>query len=102
MGACVRCGWSRVVLVVVAVAAVGGLGRKSEAWEPAQGPLMTRWAADVDPAAPLPEYPRPQLVRSDWQNLNGLWDYAIAAADAAQPAEWQGEILVPFPVESSL
>ena len=102
MGACVRCGWSRVVLVVVAVAAVGGLGRKSEAWEPAQGPLMTRWAADVDPAAPLPEYPRPQWVRSDWQNLNGLWDYAIAAADAAQPAEWQGEILVPFPVESSL
>ena len=102
MGAFVRCGESQWVLVMIAVAAAGGLGRQSEAWEPAKGPLMTRWAADVDPAAPLPEYPRPQLVRSDWQNLNGLWDFAIAAADAAQPVEWQGEILVPFPVESAL
>ena len=49
----------------------------SDQWQPANGPLMTRWAADVSPDNALPEYPRPQMVREDWQNLNGLWDYAI-------------------------
>jgi hypothetical protein len=72
-------------------------------WAPAKGPLMTRWAADVDPAKPLPEYPRPTLVRKEWQNLNGLWDYAIAPKDqATAPKEFAGQILVPFPVESAL
>ncbi len=46
-------------------------------WKPAAGPLMTRWAKDVTPATAHREYPRPQLVRSEWENLNGLWDYAI-------------------------
>lgn len=54
-------------------------------WLPAAGSLMTRWAKDVSPANALPEYPRPQLVRDAWQNLNGLWDYAIADKDASQP-----------------
>ncbi len=49
----------------------------ASAWHPEPGHLMTRWAKDVDPAAPLPEYPRPQMVRRDWLNLNGLWDYAV-------------------------
>ena len=71
-------------------------------WKPAAGPLMTRWAKDVSPDNALPEYPRPQLVRKDWQNLNGLWDYAITPKAAAQPAAWDGKILVPFPVESAL
>ncbi len=71
-------------------------------WQPAQGPLMTRWAKDVSPKNAHPEYPRPQMVRKDWQNLNGLWSYAITAKDAAQPAQWDGQILVPFPVESAL
>jgi len=72
------------------------------AWQPAQGPLMTRWAKDVKPDKALPEYPRPQMVRAEWQNLNGLWDYAIVAKDSARPAQWAGQILVPFPVESAL
>jgi hypothetical protein len=72
------------------------------AWQPAKGRLMTRWAADVKPDKALPEYPRPQMVRADWQNLNGLWSYAIVAKDAAQPTKWDGEILVPFPAESAL
>ncbi len=72
------------------------------AWQPAQGPLLTRWAKDVSPKNAHPEYPRPQMVRKDWQNLNGLWDYAITAKDAAQPVQWDGQILVPFPVESAL
>jgi beta-galactosidase/beta-glucuronidase len=71
-------------------------------WQPAKGPLMTRWAKDVSPKHPHPEYPRPQMVRKDWQNLNGLWNYAITARDAPQPVKWDGQILVPFPVESAL
>jgi len=63
---------------------------------------VTRWAKDVSPDKVHPEYPRPQMVRKDWQNLNGLWDYAIVAKDAPQPQEYEGRILVPFPVESAL
>ena len=70
------------------------------AWTPGEG-LKTRWAAEVDPANPLPEYPRPQMVRSDWMNLNGLWDYAITPADA-QYSKAEGSILVPFCAESAL
>ncbi|HPT11883.1 MAG TPA: glycoside hydrolase family 2 TIM barrel-domain containing protein [Bacteroidales bacterium] len=63
---------------------------------------MTRWSSEVNPLAPWPEYPRPQMVRNDWMNLNGLWDYAITAKDAGKPKKWQGKILVPYPVESAL
>ncbi len=70
-------------------------------WQPAVGPLKTRWAKDVSPDKALPEYPRPQLVRKDWQNLNGLWDFGITAKDATQ-GNYSGKILVPFPVESAL
>ncbi len=73
------------------------------AWQPVPGRLMTRWAKDVDPAAPLPEYPRPQMVRHDWLNLNGLWDYAVSdKGAAAPPAAYDGQLLVPFPIESAL
>jgi len=73
-------------------------------WRPAAGPLATRWAAQVSPANAHPEYPRPQLVRPRWLNLNGLWQMASATADAPIPAGRQlpQQILVPFPVESAL
>jgi beta-galactosidase/beta-glucuronidase len=71
-------------------------------WAPVEGQLMTRWAKEVTPDHALPEYPRPQMVRREWQNLNGLWDYAIVAKDAARPDSFQGQILVPFPVQSAL
>ena len=74
---------------------------QTDTWQPAGDKIMTEWSAQVDPANVLPEYPRPQLVRENWQNLNGLWDYAITAKDA-QPAEYDGKILVPFAVESAL
>jgi beta-galactosidase/beta-glucuronidase len=67
----------------------------SAEWRPAEGPLKTRWAKDVSPQNALPEYPRPQMVRKDWENLNGLWD--IKLGDGTET-----RILVPFPVESAL
>ena len=71
-------------------------------WKPAGDKIMTQWAEKIDPSNVLPEYPRPQQVRDDWQNLNGLWEYAITAKDAARPSEFDGQILVPFAVESAL
>src|SRR5262245_54056503 len=71
-------------------------------WQPAQGPLMTRWAKDVSPEKVHPEYPRPQMVREQWTNLNGLWDYAVRPATEGKPDKWDGQILVPFPIESAL
>src|SRR5205807_3632267 len=54
-------------------------------WKPAQAPLMTKWAKDVTPDKVLPEYPRPQLVREKWQNLNGLWQFAVAKEKEEPP-----------------
>src|SRR5262245_16854926 len=71
-------------------------------WKPAPAPLMTKWGKQVTPENAWKEYPRPQLVRKDWLNLNGLWDYAITPKGAAKPAKWDGQILVPFCVESAL
>lgn len=71
----------------------------------AQSPtLQTRWAKEVPATAvPLPDYPRPQLVRNAWLNLNGPWQYAIAPmAQQTPPASYAGNILVPYPVESQL
>jgi len=74
------------------------------AWAPKQAPLMTKWAAQVDPRQPLPEYPRPQMVRSRWLNLNGLWEFSPATTNDAVPVgkPLPERILVPFPVESAL
>ena len=71
-------------------------------WNPGKSTLMTRWAAEVNPTNVWPEYPRPQLVRPDWENLNGLWDYAITPESLGQPPSFTGKILVPFPLESAL
>jgi len=68
---------------------------------PKVAPLMTDFAKAVVPTAPLPEYPRPQLVRTDWVNLNGRWDYAISGASDLKPS-YSGQIIVPFPVQSAL
>ena len=64
--------------------------------------LKTNWTDQVNPANPLPEYPRPQLVRNSWQNLNGQWDYAILPKGTAPEGGFQGKITVPFAAESLL
>ena len=64
--------------------------------------LQTRWASQVTPTRVWREYPRPQLARSNWVNLNGTWQYAITAANAPRPRTFDREILVPFPIESQL
>ncbi len=77
-------------------------GTADSLWSPVKGRIMTRWAADVRPGSVHPEYPRPQMRRGEWLNLNGLWEYAIRPKDEARPAVFDGRILVPFPVESAL
>ncbi|MCA9310066.1 MAG: hypothetical protein KDA21_02610 [Phycisphaerales bacterium] len=64
--------------------------------------LRTRWAHLVDKARVLPEYPRPQMTREHWTNLNGPWSCAIVARGSARPQSWDGDILVPFCPESTL
>ncbi len=71
-------------------------------WKSADCPVMTKWGKEVTPANAWREYPRPQLVRENWLNLNGLWDYAIVPLAAPAPAKYDGEILVPYCVESAL
>ena len=74
----------------------------SAQWQPAGDKLKTRWASQINVNNVLPEYPRPIMERSQWQNLNGLWDYAILPVGKPSPAAFDGKILVPFAVESSL
>ena len=71
---------------------------------PVDGPLATKWAKDVKPESPLPEYPRPQMVRTDWANLNGAWQFAFGKEGDPAPVgkNLADKILVPFPVESAL
>jgi hypothetical protein len=71
-------------------------------WKPAAAPLMTKWGKQVAPENVWKEYPRPQMVRKDWQSLNGLWDYAITPKDGEKPQKSDGQILVPFCIESAL
>lgn len=74
----------------------------SAQWQPAGDKIKTRWASQIDVNNVLPEYPRPIMERAEWQNLNGLWDYAIQPVGNQKPASFDGEILVPFAIESSL
>lgn len=74
----------------------------SAQWKPAGDKIKTDWANQIDPNNVLPEYPRPIMERGEWKNLNGLWNYAIIEKGQPIPAAFDGEILVPFAVESSL
>lgn len=94
-----------LLLVLTGWAVTAQSQQPSPAWHPAGDRLLTRWAHDVDPEHVLPEYPRPQMVRSRWTNLNGLWQFAVVA-DSAAPLPFGRDlperILVPFAMESAL
>ena len=72
------------IWLAVSAAAVVALAR-GEDWKAAAGPLMTRFSEDVSPDNVHPEYPRPQMVRQDWLNLNGLWQLGMAGAGDPAP-----------------
>ncbi|MBC6113007.1 glycoside hydrolase family 2 protein [Pedobacter fastidiosus] len=90
-------------ILITAIACVPTM-LSAQQWQPKQAALMSRFAGDVNPSSVLPEYPRPQLVREKWLNLNGLWQYQPATGRNEPPpnGKLSGSILVPFPVESAL
>lgn len=88
----------KLLLLVLVLASVTAFAQ----WKPAGDKIKTKWAETLDPNNVLPEYPRPIMERSSWENLNGLWEYAILPVGKAEPKAFDGEILVPFAVESSL
>ncbi len=94
-----------IVTSIMIGAAGGVLALDGDEWAAKEAPLMTRWAADVSPDNVHPEYPRPQMEREEWLNLNGLWEFAIAMDKDEEPPigrTLDRRILVPFPVESAL
>ncbi|MBN1816537.1 MAG: hypothetical protein JW828_04205 [Sedimentisphaerales bacterium] len=97
--------WTKAAMAVFVTAGLCGCAAvevETFGYAPVGDKIMTPWAAEVGPGSVLPEYPRPQMERKDWKNLNGLWDYAITSHDAPPPQEWDGKILVPFAIESAL
>ena len=89
----------KVTFIICAILLTVGIHAQ---WAPAGDSLKTDWAFKIDPQNVLPEYPRPLIERNQWENLNGLWEYAIAPLGAAEPTNFDGKILVPFAIESSL
>ena len=73
-------------------------------WQMKQGPMMTPWSETLDPENVLGEYPRPQMERQEWMNLNGIWDLRKAIQDEAYSPDfiYDKKILVPFPLESAI
>ena len=88
----------KTIALIVMMASYAAMAQ----FAPAGDKIKTKWAEEVNPENVLPEYPRPLMTRSAWQNLNGLWNYAITAKDAGTPVTFDGDILVPFCIESSL
>ena len=87
---------------VVVFAAVALSSAICVAYKQAPAPIKTVWGEKVTPENAWREYPRPQMVRGQWTNLNGLWNYAVTTNAPSCPKAWDGEILVPFVIESSL
>lgn len=88
-------------LFMSALCLIVSLGASAQ-WKPAGDKIRTTWAEEINPNQVLPEYPRPIMERKDWKNLNGLWQYAIIQKGEHLPQAYEGEILVPFAIESSL
>ena len=92
----------RLLLFFLLTCWVSLSGAQTTPWKVVEGKIVTPWVDAIDAKSPLPEYPRPQMVREGWLNLNGLWDYAIRPKATADVSDYDGKILVPFAVESAL
>jgi hypothetical protein len=100
----------RRLLALAATALAGSVGTlvvaasPAAAFAPKTPPLTTPWTNQVSTSNPLPEYPRPQLTRPDWQSLNGIWQFAGASNINNPPTNTTlgEEVLVPYPIESAL
>lgn len=90
------------ILFVAAFFATFAVSCSTTDWSPVGGRIMTQWGESLEPSDVHQEYPRPQMVRDDWMNLNGLWNYAITPSSAEDSDCSDGKILVPFAVESAL
>lgn len=88
--------------LAVLLLAASSLQAQDTSWQIVPGKISSPWSEQVTPDSVLSEYPRPQFVRDNWMNLNGLWNYAITSRKAHEPGEYQGKILVPFAIESAL
>ena len=73
-----------------------------ENWHPVGTRIKTKWGNNLKPENVWQEYPRPQLERKDWLNLNGIWHYSITDIGSKKPEKFDQNILVPFCLESSL
>ena len=92
--------WNTKLFILFAAGAIAVGAEAQSGWKAAPTPLSTRWAKDVNPNKVWPEYPRPQMKRKEWKNLNGLWEYTVNSG--TKPSRFDGQILVPFAIESSL
>ncbi len=90
-----------VIKSLMALACAAMMASANGQWKPAGDKLKTEWGETLDVKSVLQEYPRPQIERANWMNLNGLWDYAIVPKNTT-PDSYEGQILVPFAIESSL
>lgn len=93
---------ARNLIAVATAMLLLGTAQVSAQWKPVGDKIKTPWAEKVNSKLPWNVYPRPQLKRTQWVNLNGLWNYAIKDLDSTEPAAFDGKILVPYPIESAL
>lgn len=92
----------RKTLSLAALAVLACAPAANAQWHPVGDKIKTVWAGKVNPKNVWNVYPRPQMKRAQWMNLNGLWNYAVKGTADTEPTAYDGKILVPFPIESSL
>ncbi|MBC9867976.1 MAG: glycoside hydrolase family 2 [Opitutae bacterium] len=92
----------KLLIITLCMAATSLFPEVKAEWRMASASLTTEWGERVTSENAWREYPRPQLRRKNWTNLNGLWDYAVTEKNARDPGNWAGKILVPYCIEAPL